>query len=147
MSWRLDEAHPADGEAIGKILSDWIDETEWMPRLHPRAGDREFCIGLMGSGHVRLLRGQHGVAGFVAREGDLIPALYVAAPWRGHGLGRRLIDDAKALSPGRLTLWTFQANEGARRFYKRAGFAEVELTDGSHNQERMPDVRLMWEAP
>ncbi len=39
MSWRLDEAQPADADALGAILSDWIDETEWMPRLpHARGG-------------------------------------------------------------------------------------------------------------
>ena len=146
MSWRLDEARVEDAAALGEILSDWIDETDWMPRLHTREDDRDFCLRLIAAGHVRLLRGQNGVAGFVAREGEEISALYVAAPWRGHGLGRRLLDDAKALSAERLSAWTFQANDGARRFYRRAGFHEAELTDGSGNEERLPDVRLAWEA-
>ena len=146
MTWRLDEAQVSDGAALGGILSDWIDETEWMPRLHTREEDRAFCLDLIAAGHARLLRGQNGIAGFAAREGEEIRALYVAAPWRGQGLGRRLLDDAKALSPGRLSVWTFQPNEGARRFYRRAGFQEAELTDGSRNEERLPDVRLVWEA-
>ena len=147
MSWRLDDAGPEDGTALGAILSDWIDETEWMPRLHTREEDRSFCLELIAAGLVRLLRGPHGIAGFYAREGEEIRALYLGAPWRGQGLGRRLLDDAKALSPGRLWLWTFQANRGACRFYERAGFREAELTDGSGNDERLPDVRLVWEAP
>lgn len=146
MSWRLDEAHADDAEAVGTIMSNWIDETEWMPRLHSRAGDVEFCLRLIGGGQVRLLRGPAGVAGFLAREGDYVSALYLAAPWRGQGFGARLLDDAKALSPGRLWLWTFQANEGARRFFARADFREVELTDGASNDERLPDIKMVWEA-
>jgi GNAT superfamily N-acetyltransferase len=147
MSWRLDEARPGDGDAMGTILSDWIDETEWMPRLHTREEDRQFCIGLIASAHVRLLRKSDAVAGFLAREGEEIPALYVAAPWRRQGFGARLLDDAKALSNGRLSVWTFQANRGARRFYQRAGFHEAELSDGSRNDERLPDVRFVWGSP
>ncbi len=147
MSWRLDEGRPEDGDALGAILSDWIDETEWMPRLRTREEDRAFCLDLIAAGQVRLLRGANGIAGFLAREGDDIPALYVGAPWRGQGFGGRLLDDAKALSRGTLSVWTFQANEGARRFYQRAGFHEIELSDGSRNDEGLPDVRLTWHAP
>ena len=146
MSWRLDEAHADDGTALGAILSDWIDETEWMPRLHTRDEDRGFCLELIGAGHVRVLRGPGGIGGFLAREGDYVPALYVAAPWRGQGFGKRLVDDAKALSTGRLWLWTFQANETARRFWLGQGFREAELTDGADNDERLPDARMIWEA-
>jgi GNAT superfamily N-acetyltransferase len=146
MSWRLDEATATDGAALGRILSDWIDETPWMPRLHTRAEDRAFCLELIGAGQVRLLRGSGGVAGFLARERDFVPALYLAAPWRGQGFGKRLVDDAKALSPGRLWLWTFQANAGARRFYLREGFHEAELTDGADNDEHLPDVKMIWAA-
>jgi hypothetical protein len=38
----------------------------------------------------------------------------------------------------------FQRNEQARRFYEHRGFRFVELTDGSANAERMPDVRYRW---
>ena len=146
MSWRLDEAQPGDAGAMGTMLSDWIDETEWMPRLHTREEDREFCLDLIAAGQVRLLRGPAGIAGFLAREGAYVSALYVAAPWRGQGFGKRLVDDAKALSPGLLWLWTFQANDGARRFWQREGFREAELTDGADNDERLPDVKMVWET-
>jgi hypothetical protein len=50
------------------------------------------------------------------------------------------------LSPGPLTLWTFQRNTAARAFYERRGFTAVELTDGSSNEESEPDVRYVWTA-
>ena len=132
---------------MGAILSDWTDGTPWMPRLHSREEDLGFCLHLIGLGGVRLLRGPGGIAGWLARQGEVISGLYVAGNRRGQGHGRCLLDDAKALSPGRLSVWTFQANAGARRFYGRAGFAEVELTDGSGNDEGLPDLHLAWAAP
>lgn len=69
--------------------------------------------------------------------------LYVAPDRLGQGVGRRLLELAKERSPGGLSLWTFQVNERARRFYERNGFVAVELTDGD-NEESQPDVRYEW---
>lgn len=50
--------------------------------------------------------------------------LWIAEPWRNHGLGRRLIDAADALARDRgcvgLYLDTFDPD--AERFYRRCGF-------------------------
>ena len=74
-----------------------------------------------------------------------VDQLYVEPERCGEGIGRRLLDHAKGLATGPLELWTFQVNAAARRFYARNGFVEVELTDGTANEEREPDVRLRWE--
>jgi hypothetical protein len=39
-------------------------------------------------------------------------------------------------------LWVFVENPGAQRFYQRAGFYEVARTDGSDNEELIPDIRM-----
>ena len=83
------------------------------------------------------------VAMMVIAPGHL-EQLYVAPDQLGHGIGRMLVDLAKERSPAGLSLWTFQVNERARRFYERNGFVAVERTDGSGNQERQPDVRCEW---
>jgi GNAT superfamily N-acetyltransferase len=69
--------------------------------------------------------------------------LYVAPDRLGEGIGRRLVDLAKERSPAGLSLWTFQVNERARRFYERNGFRAMEFTD-DRNEERQPDVRYEW---
>jgi GNAT superfamily N-acetyltransferase len=63
----------------------------------------------------------------------------------GEGIGRRLLEHAKehAGTDG-LQLWTFQVNDRARHFYERNGFTVAEMTDGSNNEEREPDVRYVW---
>jgi ribosomal protein S18 acetylase RimI-like enzyme len=40
-------------------------------------------------------------------------------------------------------LWTFQANYRAVAFYRRNGFRTLETTDGSGNEERLPDYLLV----
>lgn len=135
---------PNDAADMGRILSDWIDETPWMPRLHSRDEDRGFCRHLLASTEVVVCELHGQVAGFAARAGQILPALYLAPGARGQGNGRALLDRAKSASGGRLGLWTFQANAGAVRFYVREGFAEVERTEGAGNAEKLPDLRLEW---
>ncbi|MFB9931209.1 GNAT family N-acetyltransferase [Amycolatopsis halotolerans] len=87
------------------------------------------------------------VAGLLVLDGSELAQLYLDLPWRGRGIGAQLVDLAKQLRPDGLTLWTFQINEPAQRFYRRHGFAAVEYTDGQRNEEREPDVRYVWPAP
>jgi GNAT superfamily N-acetyltransferase len=82
------------------------------------------------------------VAMMVVAPGHL-DQLYVAPDRLGDGIGRRLVELAKERSPGGLSLWTFQVNDRARRFYERNGFVAMEFTDDS-NEERQPDVRYEW---
>jgi GNAT superfamily N-acetyltransferase len=82
----------------------------------------------------------------VLGEAD-IEQLYLAPAWRGNGVGDRLIELAKQRRPGGLSLWTFEVNQPAQRFYERHGFAAVRRTDGSGNEEREPDMRYTWHSP
>jgi GNAT superfamily N-acetyltransferase len=84
------------------------------------------------------------VIGFLSLADGWVEQLYVDPDHTGAGIGSRLIELAKDRSPAGLQLWTFQANEGARRFYERHGFTVVELTDGAGNEEHQPDVRYAW---
>lgn len=61
--------------------------------------------------------------------------LYVLPGRTGSGIGTLLLDFAKAKHPDGLQLWAFASNAGARRFYERHGFIEVEWTDGADNME------------
>lgn len=54
-------------------------------------------------------------------EGD-IAGLFVDACRRGEGIGKALLEHAKSLYPA-LTLFVYEKNEGAIRFYRREGFS------------------------
>jgi GNAT superfamily N-acetyltransferase len=140
----LEPARPTDAEAIGLILSDWIDETPWMPRIHKRAEEQDFARDLVARGWVTVARRCGRVAGFLARDGDEIIALYIAGHARGQGIGTALLKRAQKATP-RLSLWAFQFNEPARAFYEARGFREVERTGGARNDEKLPDIRYVWE--
>lgn len=84
------------------------------------------------------------VAGVMVLLAAQLKQLYLDPTWRGHGLGDRFVSLAKQQSPSGLTLWTFQVNSPARRFYERHGFVAYEQTDGHGNDEREPDVCYVW---
>ena len=83
------------------------------------------------------------VAGFIAFRDDWIDHLYVDPAAQGRGLGPGLLDKALANGAPR-SLWTFQKNLRARRFYEARGFQLVRLTDGVANEEREPDALYRW---
>lgn len=143
MTVSIQPAEASDALAISSILSNWIDETDWMPRIHTYDEDRGFGRFLLENTDVTVAKATGEVIGFVAVQGDIVQALYVAHDARRQGVGKALLD---AVRVGRdyISLWTFQANADARAFYGREGFAEVEHTDGTGNDEKLPDVRLVW---
>ncbi|KUN39327.1 histone acetyltransferase [Streptomyces longwoodensis] len=97
-----------------------------------------------GNGGSSSDHGSGEVVGLMVLDGEVLSQLYLAPEWRGRGIGDRFVSLAQERSPRGLTLWTFQVNEPAHRFYERHGFTAVEFTDGSGNEEREPDVRYVW---
>lgn len=139
----LRPATPLDAGRVGTILSAWIDETPWMPRVHTRAEDIAHADMMVARGWVTVSENET-ITGFLARNVDDIHALYIAPTARGQGIGSQLLGDAM-LHEDKLTLWTFQANTRAQTFYKRHGFSEVDRTDGAANDEGLPDIRYQWQ--
>ncbi len=84
------------------------------------------------------------IVGMMVLDGPELDQLYIAPGWTGRGIGGRLVELAQGLRPGGLSLFTFQVNHGACRFYERHGFVLVDETDGARNEERQPDVRYTW---
>lgn len=81
--------------------------------------------------------------GHIALLPGWIDHLYVDPEFHGSGIGGQLVQMAQRLQP-EFRLYTFQANSRARRFYERRGFVIEELTDGSRNDEKMPDMTYHW---
>jgi GNAT superfamily N-acetyltransferase len=142
VSLDLSPAVPRDAVALARILGDWLRETGWIPVLHNRGEDLSFLRRMIASHRVLVARDPAPVGFIAVKQGD-IAAFHVAETHRGRGIGRALLEAVKADEP-RLALWAFQANDAAIRFYLREGFCEVERTDGSGNEERLPDVRMIW---
>ena len=144
-SFFLRPARSTDAGKTAAVLSGFIDETNWMPRIHTRAEDVSFTADMIDRGWVTVAELDGRVVGFSAREDDTVHALYVNAQARNQGCGASLLQ-AMQQEQGHLTLWTFQANTGAQRFYERHGFSEAERTDGDRNDEGLPDIRYVWKS-
>ena len=132
-----------DAAACAAILDRWIDDTPWMPRLHgPEAIEAHYREVVIPRRRMFIAEIGGAVAGYLAVDEaeDEITSLYTAAP--GAGVGRVLLAAAKS-GRAQLSLWTFQANERARRFYRREGFREGAMTPGE-NEEGLPDVQFRW---
>jgi len=116
-----------------------------LPHPHTIEEDRAWMRGNFARCSVWLAVDDGRVVGVASRNGEWVHQLYVAPERTGQGIGQRLLDailaEAADASIPVVKLWTFQRNAGARRFYERNGFVAVELTDGSANEEREPDVR------
>ncbi len=116
-----------------------------LPHPHTIEEDRAWMRGNFACCSVWLAVDDGRVVGVASRNGEWVHQLYIAPEYTGQGIGQRLLDailsEAAVASIPVVKLWTFQRNAGARRFYERNGFVAVELTDGSANEEREPDVR------
>ena len=140
----LRRATPKDAARIAEILTAARAAQPWFPRIHTPEDDRWFVTALLLPEHEVWVAEEDGtVVGFAALKEDVLGHLFVHPDAQGNGVGTELLDKTKELRPGGFTLWTHQPSE-ACAFYERRGLVAVELTDGSENQERVPDVRYAW---
>ncbi|WP_110181584.1 GNAT family N-acetyltransferase [Nocardioides solisilvae] len=98
----------------------------------------------LGTHELWLAEDGQALLGFALFTPTWLDHLYVEPTGQGRGVGSALVSLAQSLRPGGLGLWVFESNTGARRFYARHGFVEVERTDGSDNEEGWPDLHLAW---
>ena len=94
----------------------------------------EVCVSRDGEGRAE---------GFIGLDGDYIAGIFVRSGLRSKGIGKELLDQAKA-SKHRLRLHVYKKNARAVSFYKREGFQiEGEQTD-SQTGER--ELLCVWRS-
>ena len=84
------------------------------------------------------------VVGYLILDPEWLDSLYVRPDLTGQGIGSVLLDLAKGLRPAGFALWVFESNVRAQAFYEKHGFFAAERTDGSGNEEKSPDIRMVW---
>ncbi|MFI4973978.1 MAG: GNAT family N-acetyltransferase [Caulobacterales bacterium] len=116
----------------------------FLPELHtPEEDAWWFSERLFATAEVWVAEGDDGPEGYIAFRPDFIEHLFVRPEAQDRGVGVMLLEKAR-VQTSELSLWTFQANEKARRFYERHGFYVVVETDGADNEEKTPDVLYRW---
>lgn len=82
------------------------------------------------------------VVGLLAICGSQLDQLYIHNDYQKTGIGSRLLNLAKELSPGNLRLFTFEVNKNARAFYEKHGFNIIGRN--FENEENLPDIKYEW---
>ncbi len=133
-----------DWQEIAEIFIAARKTMSYLPALHGDAETRLFIRRVVKRSAVWVAERDGEIVGFAALEPGPPEAwlhhLYVAPQAHNAGAGSLLLAKAKAELPRGFSLWTFQANLGARRFYERHGLAEARRTNGAANEEGPPDI-------
>jgi GNAT superfamily N-acetyltransferase len=117
----------------------------FVPEVHPLHEVEAYFAGpFFAKAEFWLAEDEAGAAlGYIGFRPDFIEHLFILPGAQGRGLGVTLLEKAKH-GATTLSLWTFQQNHRARRFYERHGFKVVVETDGQDNEEKLPDVLYRW---
>ncbi|HYI75818.1 MAG TPA: GNAT family N-acetyltransferase [Gaiellaceae bacterium] len=140
----LRRARPDDARAIARLFRASFGTLTFLPTLHTPEEDERHLASMIADREVWVYEDEREIAGFAAVTDDMLSDLYVAPDRLREGIGSVLLERAKERRPAGFRFWVFQQNERARRFYERHGCRVVELTDGSGNEEKVPDALYEW---
>ncbi len=144
----LRPATAADAPEIADVfLASRRDALAYLAKVHSDEETRRWIPEvMMMHSEVWVAELDGKIVGFLSVAGDHLDHLYIRPGYYRQGIGDRLLAIAKALSPQRLQLFTFQQNGRARAFYEARGFVLVDTNNGSRNEENEPDVLYEWVA-
>jgi GNAT superfamily N-acetyltransferase len=116
------------------------------PSVHTDDEVREWLAGRLraGADEVWVAEEAGRVVGYARLSGDWLDDLYVLPVSAGRGVGSALLQLVVGRRPDGFSLWVFESNGAARGFYRHHGLVELEVTDGTANEEHSPDVRMAW---
>jgi len=142
----LRDGAPSDANAVATLfLAARRTAMPWLRVAHTDEETREWIAKvLLPEGRVRVADIGGTAAGFAVVKDGWLDHLYIAPAHQGIGVGSLLLDDAKRIAGTSLQLYVFQRNQRARAFYLRHGFVEVTFSDGADNEEREPDLVMVW---
>lgn len=112
---------------------------------HPLVEQRGYFLEMvLPNNTVRLALMGDELVGFVAATHESIAQLYVRVDRQRRGIGRKLLEWAKAQSAGSLWLYTFAQNQRACAFYERHGFQVA--ARGFEPEWQLEDIKYIWRA-
>jgi GNAT superfamily N-acetyltransferase len=136
-------ARTLDAGKLADIMGAANARLQWLPKLYSGAEEIMLVGDMIEAGWVRTAYADEVLAGFIARKGTEIHGLYLLPHLQGQGIARKLITDAQRRAK-KLGLWSYEENERAARFYRKAGFEGITRTDGEGNDAKLPDIRFEW---
>ena len=138
------EARPGDVGTVAGLYERSFGTLSFLPTLHTLEEHHAWFGQVVAQREVWVWEEEGVILGFIALSDATVDYLYVEPEMTGRGIGSSLLDRAKERRPSGFSLWTFQQNEGARRFYERHGLHVIRLTDGEENEEKTPAALYAW---
>jgi GNAT superfamily N-acetyltransferase len=140
----LRRARREDVPRLARMLRASYDRMTYIPTLHTPEEDAAYVGELLARNEAWVAEEDGRAVGFAVLADDALLQIHVEAGRQNRGIGSALFRHATERRPRGFTMWTFQRNEGARRFYERHGARVAQLTDGAGNEEGEPDVQYEW---
>jgi GNAT superfamily N-acetyltransferase len=138
-------ARREESDAIAELYERSYTTLAFLPRLHTLDEYKASMARHVADDDVWVWDEAGTVVGFmIMRHGDELFLMYVEPSETGRGIGSALLEHAKRERPNGFTLWAFQENDSARRFYERHGLCAIAFGDGAGNEEGVPDVQYSW---
>ena len=140
-------ANVNDLPACADIINNYIDKTNWLPRLiSPAELNSVFSPELLSNRFLAVAAREDGICGYLSLDENTnkIGGLYVAPDYQCIGIGKALLDAAKIQSSTTLNLTVFEPNIHAKRFYEREGFVEVPEERDDDTEEGVPTLMMLW---
>lgn len=152
MKFTIRRAKAPDSAEIAELFIRVRAQMAYLPRLHTDNETRDFIAEVVETDEVWITENidtkLDRITGFAAIHDEpekiWLDHLYIAPTAQGQRHGAALLDKVKTQRPQGFSLWTFQQNGGARRFYERHGLTLARLTDGRDNEEKLPDALYVW---
>ena len=132
----------ADLDTVADIwLTANIEAHSFVPEVY-WSGHFEMVKELLAQAELYVWEDAAGIQGFIGLEADYIAGLFIRSGARSCGIGKQLLDRAKA-GKDRLTLRVYQKNVRAVRFYRREDFAVREESVDESTGEA--EYGMLWE--
>ena len=129
-----------------ELIAMWrasFEDAVGVPEPHTVAEQRSYFLSaVVPNNRVLVAQASGCVVGFVAASDERVDQLYVHLDYQAIGIGSRLLQWAKDNSLGRLSLFTFERNDRAQKFYEARGFKLA--ARGFEKQWQLPDMRYEW---
>lgn len=147
MTYHCHSGAPSNAIACVKIIRDWANETPWMTTLDERQPMEAYWRDVFKTDLVWVAQKNNRVFGFCVRTDDNVSALYVAQEARSCGVGKELLDLAKA-DRDWIIVWAYEVNIQARKFYRREGLVEISREMENYDDGvSLMDVEHRWTRP
>ena len=138
--------NPSDIDDVVKLW--WKTWHQTFPEIkHPQSYSlwkTRFENDLTVRGSIWVAEIENKIVGFmvVMEEEQELNQLFVDSDYQNQGIGKAMLEKAKAICPQGLTLTTLQSNTKACLFYEKHGFKPCRLSTNKINAQ--PNIEYRW---